>query len=82
MEDEEDIFEGDVVTCVVRVVRANRLPAGVTAEQVMEQGLPQQDEQDEQDEQEEAAQPAEPAEAIAEMTEQLELEPGVVLSQR
>ena len=38
MEDEEDIFVGDMVTCVVRVVRENELKEGVTAKQVLGRG--------------------------------------------
>ena len=35
MEDEEDIFVGDVVTCVLRIVRENELKEGVTPQQIL-----------------------------------------------
>ena len=46
MEDEEDIFVGDMVTCVVRVVRENELKEGVTAKQVLAGEMPEEEEKE------------------------------------
>ena len=48
MEDEEDIFVGDMVTCVVRVVRENELKEGVTAKQVLAGEMPEEEEEEEE----------------------------------
>ena len=50
MEDEEDIFVGDMVTCVVRVVRENELKEGVTAKQVFAGEVPEEEEEEEEEE--------------------------------
>lgn len=35
VEDEEDIFVGDRVTCMMKIVHKNQLPEGVSVEEVM-----------------------------------------------
>lgn len=50
MEDEEDIIVRDVVTCIVKVVRENMLPEGVTVENVMNGKIPEESESEEGEE--------------------------------
>ena len=49
VEDEEDIFVGDMVSCKVKIVRENMLPAGATVEDVMNGKLPEEEESEEEE---------------------------------
>lgn len=90
MEDEEDIFVGDIVTCVVRVVRANELKEGVTAKQVLAGEVPEESEEESEEEvkeevKEKSILTAEEFEKLAsayENPERVQLERGVVYSKR
>ena len=53
MEDEEDVFVGDVVTCVLKVVRENELKEGVTPQQVLAGEVKETEESEESEESEE-----------------------------
>lgn len=92
MEDEEDIFPGDPVTCVVKIVQKQMLPEGVTVEQAMKGDLPDIDSDSEEEEEvkedekngEDEVKMALTVEEMEEMAkpEKLKLEPGVVYSKQ
>ena len=85
MEDEEDIFVGDMVTCVVRVVRENELKEGVTAKQVLAGEMPEEEEEEEEEKEEKTMLTAEEFEKLAseaEKPERAQFERGVVYSKR
>ena len=88
MEDEEDIFVGDMVTCVVRVVRENELKEGVTAKQVLAGEMPDEEEEEEEEEEEKeektmlTAEEFEKLASEAEKPERAQFERGVVYSKR
>lgn len=89
VEDEEDIFVGDMVTCVVRVVRENELKEGVTVQQVLAGEVPEEEEEEEEVKEEVKEEKtmltAEEFEKLAseyENPERVQLERGVVYSKR
>ena len=85
MEDEEDIFVGDMVTCVVRVVRENELKEGVTAKQVFAGEMPEEEEEEKEEAKEKTMLTAEEFEKLAseaEKPERAQFERGVVYSKR
>lgn len=95
MEDEEDVFVGDVVTCVLKVVRENELKEGVTPQQVLAGEVKETEESEESEESEEEEKEeekeeknivtAEEYEQMAsefEKPEAIQFERGVVYSKR
>lgn len=98
MEDEEDIFVGDTVSCIVKIVRENLLPAGVSVEDVMNGKMPEEVEEDESESAEsaESAKPAKLGEEAEMMTAEefnsmldetaveptVQFEPGIVYSKQ
>ena len=79
MEDEEDVFVGDVVTCVLKIVRENELKEGVTPQQVLA------GEESEEEEEKKNIVTAEEYEQMAsefEKPEAIQFERGVVYSKR
>ena len=80
---------GDMVTCVVRVVRENELKEGVTAKQVLAGEMPEEEEEEEEEEKEEkeektmlTAEEFERLASEAEKPERAQFERGVVYSKR
>ena len=55
VEEEEDIFVGDRVTCVMKVVHKNWLPEGMTVEEALK-GEEEESESEEKEEEEEEKQ--------------------------
>lgn len=97
VEDEEDIFVGDTVSCKVKIVHENMLPAGTTVEDVMSGNLPEESEESEEEKEEKEETPAEKpvteaemmtAEEFTSMLDEtpveplIEFEPGVVYSKK
>ena len=88
MEDEEDIFPNDPVTCTLKIVQKQLLPEGVTAKQAMEGEIPEEDSDEEKEEEEETEKEEEEvkmaltAEEMEEMAKPrgVTLEPGIVYS--
>ena len=92
MEDEEDIFVGDIVTCSVKVVHENLLPENVSAKDVIA-GTAKWNESEESEEEsekteEEKGEKPKLAMTIDELDEmeahvkRLHIEPGVVHSKK
>ena len=54
VEEEEDIFVGDRVTCVLKVVHKNWLPEGMTVEEALK-GKEESEEESEEEEEEKQA---------------------------
>lgn len=92
MEDEEDIFVGDIVTCSVKVVHENLLPENVSAKDVIA-GTAKWNESEESEEEsekteEEMGEKPKLAMTIDELDEmeahvkRLHVEPGVVYSKK
>ena len=92
MEDEEDVFVGDVVTCVLKVVRENELKEGVTPQQVLAGEVKETEETEESEEEEKEGEKEEKNIVTAEEYEQMasefekpeaiQFERGVVYSKR
>lgn len=88
VEDEEDIFVGDRVTCVMKIVHKNLLPEGVSVEEAMKGELDKESESEEEEEEEKEKEEkndkvALSAEELREMSvSELKLEKDVVYSQR
>ena len=95
MEDEEDIFVGDTVSCKVKIVHENLIPAGATLEDVLNGTLPEEDETEESEKEveeveEEKETPKEmmTAEEFNSLLDEtpvepaIEFEPGVVYSKK
>ena len=55
VEEEEDIFVGDRVTCVLKVVHKNWLPEGMTVEEALNGKEESEEESEEQSEEEKQA---------------------------
>lgn len=92
MEDEEDIFVGDIVTCSVKIVHENLLPENISAKDVAagKAHLNDSEESEEEDEKAEKVEEEKPkvAMTIDELDEmearvkKLHLEPGMVYSKQ
>lgn len=55
VEEEEDIFVGDRVTCVIKVVHKNWLPEGMTVEEALEGEEKEESEEESEKEEEKQA---------------------------
>ena len=89
MEDEEDIFPNDPVTCILKIVQKQLLPEGVTAKQAMDGEIPEEESDEEEEEEEEVKEVKEEEVKMALTAEEMEemakpqgviLEPGIVYS--
>lgn len=86
VEDEEDIFVGDRVTCVMKIVHKNQLPEGVSVEEVMKGEIDKESESEEEEEEKKEEKNDKMALSVEELREmsvsELKLEKDVVYSQR
>lgn len=86
MEDEDDIFVGDRVTCVMKIVHKNLLPEGVSVEEALNGDMNKESEsesEEEEKEEEKSDKMALSAEELHEMSvSEYQLERDVVYSQR
>lgn len=86
MQDEEDIFVGDVVTCILKVVHENLLPENVSAKDVAA-GVVSLDESENESDKEEEENPKramtiDELEATETKRSRLHLSPGIVYSKQ
>lgn len=86
MEDEEDIFVGDQVTCLMKIVHKNLLPEGMSVEEAMKGGVDEESESEEEKKEKEngmSDKVALSAEELSELSDsEMKLDKDVVYSKR